>query len=236
MTLIWATGTHQGRVRDNNQDSVYPASDGRTDGILLIGVADGMGGHVAGEVASRTALEAAVAMTEVSPAERILVGNTAVVAATEESPKLRGMGTTVTLAEVHPDGRVIIGHVGDSRAYLLHDGGLRRVTTDHTVVAEFVASGKITEEAAAVHPQRSILTRAVGVTRDLTVDEVLERLMPGDRLLLCSDGLTAMVSDESIRRSLTEHSLEEAVWDLIEQANHAGGHDNITVAIVSLEL
>ena len=235
MTLIWATGTHQGRIRDNNQDHVYPASDGRTDGPLLIGVADGMGGHVAGEVASRTALQAAVALEGATPAERILAGNAAVEAATDEDPRLRGMGTTVTLAEIQPDGGVVLGHVGDSRAYLLHAGEMRRITSDHTVVADYVATGKISEADAASHPQRSILTRAVGVTRDLSVDEIPERMQPGDRLMLCSDGLTSMVPEDEIRRSLSEGSPEEAVWTLIEQANHAGGHDNITVAIIQLE-
>lgn len=235
MTLIWATGTHQGRVRDNNQDSVFPTSDGRTDGPLVIGVADGMGGHVAGEVASRTALESAIALAGATPAERILAGNDAVVAATDRDPRLRGMGTTLTLAEVHPDGGVVLGHVGDSRAYLLHAGEMRLITTDHTVVADYVATGKISEADAANHPQRSILTRAVGVTRDLSVDQIPERMQPGDRLMICSDGLTTMVSDEEISHSLSEGSPEEAVWTLIEQANHAGGYDNITVAIVQLE-
>ncbi len=235
MTLIWATGTHQGRVRDNNQDSVFPPSDGRTDGALVIGVADGMGGHVAGEVASRTALESAIALAGATPAERILAGNDAVVAATDQDPRLRGMGTTLTLAEVQPDGGVVLGHVGDSRAYLLHAGEMRLITTDHTVVADYVATGKISEAEAANHPQRSILTRAVGVTRDLSVDQIPERMQPGDRLMICSDGLTTMVSDEEISRSLSEGSPEEAVWTLIEQANHAGGYDNITVAIVQLE-
>lgn len=235
MTLIWATGTHQGRVRDNNQDSVYPGSDGRTDEGLLIAVADGMGGHVAGEIASRTALEAAVALDSATPSERILAGNDAVVAATDQDPRLRGMGTTLTLADVRPEGSFVLGHVGDSRAYLLRDGDLRQLTEDHTVVAEYLAAGKITEEHAAVHPQRSILTRAVGVTRHLQVDEIPERLQPGDRLLLCSDGLTGMVADDVIREQLSGRTPEESVWALIEAANRAGGYDNISIAIVLLE-
>lgn len=235
MTLIWATGTHQGRVRDNNQDSVYPPSDGRTDHSLLIAVADGMGGHVAGEIASKTALEAAVGVADANPADRILVGNAAVVAATDKNPKLRGMGTTLTLAEIQSDGGLVLGHVGDSRAYLLHDGALRQITADHTVVAEYVASGKLTEEDAINHPQRSILTRAVGVTRDLAVDQIPERMQRGDRLLLCSDGLTTMLSDDEILPLLAAGSPEEAVWALIEEANQAGGLDNVTVAIVALE-
>lgn len=233
--LTWATGTHQGRIRDNNQDSVYPTEDGSTTDSLLILVADGMGGHVAGEVASSLAVEAAVS-ADGSPGQRVMAGNDAVVAAAEADPSLRGMGTTISLAEVHPDGRVVIGHVGDSRVYLLRNEQLYQLTTDHTLVAELQASGKITAEQALVHPQRSVVTRAAGLTYDMIADELEERLEDGDRLILCSDGLNGMIDNETISQLAASSSLHEVVWSLIEAANQAGGHDNITVAVVDVRL
>lgn len=234
MTLTWATGTHQGRVRDHNEDSVYPAEDGTTPNSLLVGVADGMGGHVAGEIASRLALEAAVA-SDGSPGHRVLAGNDAVIAATEDDMSLRGMGTTISLAEIHPDGRAVIGHVGDSRIYLLRSGGLYQLTRDHTLVAELQATGKITAEEALSHPQRSVLTRAAGLTYELIPDELEERLENGDRLILCSDGLSNMIDNDIILSLATTESLHQVVWSLIEAANQAGGHDNITVAVVDFQ-
>ncbi|MBK5267885.1 MAG: serine/threonine-protein phosphatase [Acidimicrobiia bacterium] len=234
MTLTWATGTHQGRVRDHNEDSVYPPEDGTTSDSLLVGVADGMGGHVAGEIASRLALAAAVA-ADGSPGHRVLAGNDAVIAATEDDISLRGMGTTISLAEIHPDGRAVIGHVGDSRIYLLRNGALYQLTEDHTLVAELQAAGKITAEEAVSHPQRSVLTRAAGLTYALIPDELEERLEGGDRLILCSDGLSNMIDNDIILSLATTESLHQVVWSLIEAANQAGGHDNITVAVVDFQ-
>ena len=235
MTLTWATGTHQGRVRDHNEDNVFPLDDGTTDGTLLIGVADGMGGHVAGEIASSLALEAAVA-AQGSPGQRVIAGNDKVVAASEADYSLRGMGTTISLAEINPDGRLIIGHVGDSRVYLLREKILYQLTQDHTLVAELQAAGKITAEDALTHPQRSVVTRAAGLTYDMVPDEIEERLEHGDRLILCSDGLTSMINNDEIVAIATATSLHEVVWSLIEAANQAGGYDNITVAVVDVAL
>lgn len=231
MTLTWATGTHQGLLRDHNEDSVYPTDDGMTSESLLVGVADGMGGHVAGEIASSLALATAM-KAEGTPGERVLAGNDAVVAASEQDMSLRGMGTTISLAQVFPDGRAVIGHVGDSRVYLLRNSGIYQLTRDHTLVAELEAAGKITAEEAANHPQRSVVTRAAGLTYELIPDELEERLEDGDRLILCSDGLTNMLDNETILSLASTASLHEAVWSLIEAANQAGGHDNITVAVV----
>ena len=214
---------------------MFPVDDGTTDGTLLIGVADGMGGHVAGEIASSLALEAAVA-AQGSPGQRVIAGNDKVVAASEADDSLRGMGTTISLAEIHPDGRMIIGHVGDSRVYLLREKVLYQLTQDHTLVAELQAAGKITAEDALTHPQRSVVTRAAGLTYDMVPDEIEERLEDGDRLILCSDGLTSMINNDEIVAIATATSLHEVVWSLIEAANQAGGYDNITVAVVDVAL
>jgi protein phosphatase len=221
-------------MRDNNEDSVYPVSDGRSNESIVVAVADGMGGHVAGEVASRLAIEQAMALDDATPEERVLQGNGAIIDAILEKPSLAGMGTTMTLAEVDPIGRVTIAHVGDSRAYLLRRGELRQLTRDHTFVAQQVAAGAITEQEAARHPQRGVLTRALGLGRDIPVDISRERLVVGDRLLLCSDGLNSMVSDDDIAELLVAGTTNEAVWALIEAANQAGGHDNVSVVVVEL--
>lgn len=233
MRITWASGTHQGRVRTNNEDSLYPQASGSSPTSSLFAVADGMGGHVAGEVASSKAIEVVLA-SEGTVADRIHAANDAIIEAARQNPRLAGMGTTITMALVEPDGTTSIGHVGDSRAYLLHDGTLRQLTTDHTVVAEYLAAGKIRPEDIARHPQRSMITRALGLTTTVEVDELVQHLGPGDRLLLCTDGLNSMLSDEHIARHLGAQALDEAVWALIEAANAAGGHDNVTLIVVDL--
>jgi protein phosphatase len=234
VTLQWAVASHQGRVRRNNQDAVFPESAGRSDGRVLVVVADGMGGHAAGDVASRLAVDAVIE-SDGSVEDRVRAGNAAILAEVERRPELAGMGTTVTLAEIDPDGTARFAHVGDSRAYLLRDDALTQLTTDHTVVAEHVRAGRMTSEEAANHPQRSMLTRAVGLTDDLTVDGFTEHLRAGDRLLLCSDGVNGMLGDGEIREIVDTGSPEEAVWTLVERANEAGGHDNITALVVDVE-
>ncbi|NOY56769.1 MAG: serine/threonine-protein phosphatase [Actinobacteria bacterium] len=231
MTFTWASGTHQGRVRTNNEDCLYPKTSGSSDTRSIFAVADGMGGHVAGEIASSEAIEVAIA-TVGSLEERIAAANNAIVDAADEDPRLTGMGTTLTIAELDPDGTVSIGHVGDSRAYLLRSGVLRQLTTDHSVVAEYLAAGKIRPEDVARHPQRSMLTRALGLARSVEVDLLTEDLQPGDRLLLCTDGLSSMITDDDIAAKLAGGTPDEAVWSLIEAANAAGGYDNITVVVV----
>jgi len=235
MKLTWATGTDTGRVRSNNQDSVFPpqGSDTSTNG-LLIAVADGMGGHVGGEIASSTALAAALS-ADGTPRDRIAEANRAVLEAVRADHSLRGMGTTLTLASIASDGSCVVGHVGDSRAYRARGRDIVQLTADHTVIAEYLASGKITPAQAKRHPQRSVITRAVGIIDDLAVDQFEERFVPGDRLLICSDGLTAMVDDEQIRQLIEAYAPDEAVRRLIEAANRAGGVDNITVAVVAFE-
>jgi PPM family protein phosphatase len=230
MRYLWAAASHQGMVRDNNEDSVFPTTSGdSTEGALLI-VADGMGGHVAGEVASRIAINAA-ASTDVDPSDRVAAGNRAIREEVARDSSLEGMGTTMTLVSI--DGDVAtIGHVGDSRAYLLRDGQLTQITEDHTVAAEYVALGRLSPAEAASHPQRHMLTRTLGLSRFVNVDEIKLDLTPGDRILICSDGLTEMVDDSTIERVLGQGTPDEVVWELVEIANDAGGVDNITVVVV----
>ena len=232
MNYVWATATHVGLLRAGNEDSVYPASGGSGPGPLLAAVADGMGGHAAGEVASATAMAAAVA-AEGHPRDRVLAANTAVVNAVIDEPSLAGMGTTLTFAEFSPDGALDIGHVGDSRAYLLRDGELSQITTDHSLVAELLAAGRIRPEDVHTHPQRNLVTRGIGMSQNVEVDVEHCDLEHGDRVLLCSDGLTTMITDGDLAAILGgEGAPEERVWALVEAANAAGGFDNITVVVV----
>jgi protein phosphatase len=233
MIYDWASSTDVGRLRDHNEDAVHPAGRGTAENGFVAAVADGMGGHVAGEVASSLALEAAIEASG-DPVARVRAGNWAVMGRIHDEPELSGMGTTLTLGVFGADGDLAIGHVGDSRAYLLREGGLRQLTRDHSLVAELVESGRLDPADAADHPFRSVITRALGLERDVDVDVVEERLDPGDRVLLCSDGLTSMIDDEAVGRILMEATdLESAVATLVEAANAAGGNDNITVVVVA---
>lgn len=233
MNYQWASATHTGRVRSNNEDSVFPPVSGAgTDPSSLFIVADGMGGHVAGEVASRIAVDTATDIDS-SPRARVMGANQALLLEVSEHPELAGMGTTMTLLEIN-DGVAHLAHVGDSRAYVLREGTLRQLTVDHTVAAEYVAAGQISPEEAQNHPQRNMITRALGLTQNLTVDEIEEPTRPGDRFLLCSDGVNSMLTDDAIREQLQAETPEEAVWGLVEAANTAGGHDNITAVVVDV--
>lgn len=231
MKFIWATATHKGMVRDMNEDSLFPTDDGQTSDTVTLMVADGMGGHVAGEVASRLAVNAA-ASSELEPADRVAAGNRAIREEVGRQPELEGMGTTMTMVQLKgPDGIAHFAHVGDSRAYLLRGGELSQVTQDHTVMAEYVASGKLSAEEAMNHPQRHMITRCLGLTRFVNVDEMIIDLEPGDRILICSDGLNSMVDDDKIRNGLEDGTASDAAWKLVEIANEAGGQDNITVIV-----
>jgi protein phosphatase len=232
MRLITGAATDVGRVRDGNEDAYLV-----DDAMGLVAVADGMGGHRAGEVASATALEALrSAITHGRPLrESMEDANEAVFTKSLTDEELRGMGTTLTAATLVTGGTVLVGHVGDSRAYLLHDGELRQVTVDHSLVEELVREGRLTADEAAVHPQRSIITRALGVDASVEVDVYPVELAPGDRLLLCSDGLTGMVQAETIAATLRrEEDPARAAAALIDAANVAGGEDNITAVVVAV--
>lgn len=233
MRYVWASGSHVGKVRTGNEDSVYPETGGTSEGPVLVALADGMGGHVAGEVASQLAITTATAPEDADPADRVAAANSAIAAKAIAEPELLGMGTTLSLVQLDTTGKAHIGHVGDSRIYLFRSEDLTQLTTDHTLVAALYAAGQITADELDTHPKRHYLTRALGLDPSVEVDEFTTGLEPGDRLLLCSDGLTDMVPDQRIEQLLTgAAALEEAVWSLIEAANESGGIDNITVAIV----
>jgi len=204
-------------------------------------VADGMGGAQAGEVASRIAVDAfAEGLPEDgSPEERLatvaLTANRRIYELSRSESERAGMGTTLTAAYLG-DNDLAIAHVGDSRAYLFRDGELSRLTQDHSLMAELIRRGKITEEEAADHPQRSIITRALGPEPEVTVDTWTYPVRAGDVILLCSDGLTSMVSEAQIADILrAPGGLDRAAQALIDEANRAGGRDNITVILFRLE-
>ncbi|MFP5331638.1 MAG: PP2C family protein-serine/threonine phosphatase [Acidimicrobiia bacterium] len=233
MKYRWAVATHPGNIRPGNEDSAWPTSSGSGDGPVLVMVADGMGGAVAGEVASSLAVETA-RESDGDLADRVLDANRAILDEVERRPELRGMGTTLTLFELTEAGIAHFAHVGDSRAYLFRNLELTQLTEDHTVVNMYLRTGAIAPEEAANHPQRSLITRAVGLTPDLDVDTGNLPLEPGDRLLLCSDGVNGMLDDAAIADALSVESSEEAAWLLVEKANLAGGHDNITALVVDV--
>ena len=226
MKLRVGARTDVGRVRKGNEDS-FTASD------PLYAVADGMGGHQGGEVASSLALEV-LGKADGTLEELVRRANEAVHQRASEDPGLAGMGTTLTA--LRADGEVLrLAHVGDSRAYLLRDGTIQRLTKDHTVVERLVDEGRLTPHEAEIHPQRSILTRALGVDEAVQVDQGAIEPRTGDRLLLCSDGLTGMVDEERITRMLSEiGDPQEAADALVESANEAGGQDNITAVVIDV--
>lgn len=233
MKFRWATLTDQGHVRDHNEDAIWPnVGSGETSETLLVAVADGMGGHAGGEIASKTAIDTAVGVGG-SASIRVQAANLAVLDDANQRPRLAGMGTTLTLALIAPDGTVDLGHVGDSRAYLLRDTKLTKVTTDHSYVSEMIEAGRMTPEEAETHPYRSVVTRAIGLEHAVEVDSVELTLEPGDRLLICSDGLSSMLGDPVIAAALTtENAPEAAARALVAAANEAGGDDNISVIVV----
>ena len=234
MSYHWAVATDRGRVRTINEDSLHPLTSGRGDGPTVVLVADGMGGHIAGERASEVATKRAVE-AKGSLKERVQAANLAIFEEIDRQPELAGMGTTMTLFELGEDGVIRYAHVGDSRAYLYREGDLTQITSDHTVVAEYLRRGTITPDEVATHPQRSLITRALGLQPDIEIDTGEEPVRSGDRLLLCSDGVNVMIDDDSIADSLDLETPEEAVWDLVEKANRAGGHDNITAIVVQVD-
>lgn len=223
-----------GRQRRANEDSFFVRAP-------LFVVADGMGGAQAGEVASRLAAEtfAGGLPDDGTPEQRLEVrvrdANTRIHAVSQEDRALNGMGTTLTAAYLDGD-ELSLAHVGDSRAYLLRDGELTRLTRDHTLVDELVRRGELTEQEAAEHPQRSIITRALGPEPDIDIDLHTHRMQAGDLLLLCSDGLTGMISEDEVAGILGgAGSLGDAGRALVHAANEAGGRDNITVVLFRLE-
>ena len=229
---IWKTDT--GRQRRDNEDNAFVRAP-------LFVVADGMGGAQAGEVASQLAVEEFhEALPDAGSAEerltdRIRAANRRIYDLSRTQHEHAGMGTTLTAVYLDDD-RLAVAHVGDSRAYIFRDGELTRLTQDHSLVEELVRQGKLTEAQAAEHPQRSIITRALGIEGDVEVDTWSYAMRAGDVVLLCSDGLTSMIGEEQIARILSgEMNLDRAADGLIGAANDAGGRDNITVVLFRLE-
>jgi len=227
--------TDPGRKRRINEDSFVNAPP-------LFAVADGMGGAQAGEVASALAAGAleesgANGGGERRVSELIQEANRRVHDRATTDASTAGMGTTITAALVEADGRVVFGHVGDSRAYLLRNGTLEQLTNDHTLVAELVRRGELSPGEAQVHPQRSVITRALGTDPDVDVDTFEVDAQPGDIYLICSDGLSSMVSSSDLEEILRKNraDLEAASRALIQAANRGGGEDNITAVLFAVE-
>jgi PPM family protein phosphatase len=207
----------------------------------LFAIADGMGGAQAGEVASR--LAAAVLqeangaeLSEARIAELIQEANRRVFQRSNEDAATSGMGTTMTVALVDDPGEsIVVGHVGDSRAYRVRGGELEQLTEDHSLVGELLRSGRLSAEEAEIHPQRSVITRAIGTEPDVDVDTFTIPARPGDLFLLCSDGLTDMIPDREILSLLDgDGDLDTAAQALVDAANAAGGEDNITVVLFQI--
>lgn len=243
MRFEFASASDTGRARNNNEDSVVV-----DEPAALAVLADGMGGYNAGEVASGMATsfikaelgrwlgEASEAATDtdVRRAMDICVDNAnrAIFNAANSNPQYAGMGTTLVVA-VFRESRLLLGHIGDSRAYRWREGLLEQITRDHSLLQEQIDAGIITPEQAAVSSNKNLVTRAVGVEDTVLLETHLHHTQPGDLILMCSDGLSDMVDDEDIASVLRTHdSLDEAVEALVQAANDAGGRDNISVILV----
>src|SRR4051812_33027362 len=235
MTLVlrYAARSDRGLIRGNNQDSVYA-------GPRLLAVADGMGGHAAGDVASKVVIAALQHLDDDTPTgdllqslrEAVFDGSEHLREVIRDSPQLEGMGTTLT-AILFAGGRLGLCHVGDSRAYLLRDGELSQITHDDTFVQTLIDDGRITPEEANSHPQRSLLLRALN-GQEVEPDLSMREARTGDRYLLCSDGLSGVVSEETLHEALSDPDPQATADRLIELALRSGGPDNITVIVADV--
>lgn len=232
--MKYAGATHVGRVRQENEDYFIAKTP-----VFI--VADGMGGHSAGDLASKIAAQTVhkIVSSSVAPdklatlKKAVEEANKKVINKSQQIQAKNGMGTTFTMAWV--DGLcAYFAHIGDSRAYLLREGKLKQLTEDHSLVAEMVKQGKITDKEATKHALRNVITRAIGSEPNIRVDLFSQNLKEGDRLLIASDGLTSMVSDSQIKKLITAVGLKEACQKLIRAANEKGGQDNITVVLVDI--
>lgn len=230
--ILCAFRTDVGKVRANNQDAPIVSEK-----LRLYGVADGMGGHKGGEVASTSARDDLLRELEgKTPSVATLSGaieevNRQIYHQQEHDDALTGMGTTLSVLWMS-DNFVYIGHVGDSRVYLLRDGEFKQMTLDHSLVEQLVREGVLTEEEAQNHPMRNIITRAVGTDESVEVDVVVEERRKGDLWLACSDGLHGLVDDRQMRDALRQYAPEKAADALLKAALDAGGRDNVTLVIV----
>jgi protein phosphatase len=243
--LRFGARTDLGRVRENNEDKFdcYEVEDATLLAArgCLYAVADGMGGHAAGQIASELALKTVIAHYYDSPnediptalLEAIVAANETVYGVSQMVIERQGMGTTLTAA-VFAEDRVYVGQVGDSRAYLIREGQIRQVTFDHSWVAEQVRLGALRPEEAETSPYRNVITRSIGTMEAVEPDCFIEQVIPGDTWVLCSDGLTGHVRDDEIRAIASNQPPGEAARQLVELANARGGRDNITVFVISV--
>ncbi len=237
--------TDKGKVRQVNEDSYYIPGDMDND-IRLFVVADGMGGHNAGDIASKVAIEVVTRyiLRNFGDCDKdkdnllsllkdgIVLANQSIYEKSLTDPQVKGMGTTLIVVLIY-SGRLYIAHVGDSRVYVLRKNSIYQVTRDHSFVEELVESGQITREQAASHPQKNIITRALGSEELVDIDVSVRRFFRNDTILLCTDGLTNMVSDEEIRQKAQSiESCQQLAEELVYMANEAGGIDNITAVVV----
>lgn len=235
LSLRFAAGSHKGMIREGNEDSGYA-------GPRLLAIADGMGGQAAGEVASSEVISTLVTLDDDVPGSDLLTSlgmavqraNDQLRLMVEEDPQLEGMGTTLT-ALLWTGQRLGLVHVGDSRAYLLRDGVLTQITQDHTWVQRLVDEGRITEEEATTHPQRSLLMRALGSGDHVEPDLSIREVRAGDRYLICSDGLSGVVSHQTMEETLASYQgPQETIQNLIQLALRGGGPDNITCIVADV--
>ena len=244
MNCKCAGRTDVGKVRQGNEDALFIDEE---RGVFI--VADGMGGHVAGEVASAIVTETvgpgmARAVEEGLSGEELerrgleLIerANRAIMERADNEPEKRGMGTTLTMLTLISGGQYLFQQIGDSRGYLFRDGELRQITRDHTVVQQQVERGALTPEQAREHPLSHILTRALGTELNVNSDTFHDETRPGDIFLLCSDGLSGMLPDDRISEIVAESSddLQQLTDDLVDAANEAGGLDNVTAVVVKV--
>ena len=235
LALRYAVRSDVGLLREGNEDSAYA-------GPRLLVIADGMGGHAAGEVASAVAIAALAGLDHQVPgpdlldplADAVATANTTLHDMSAADPAVEGMGTTLT-AMLWQDARVALCHIGDSRAYLLRDGDFQQITRDHTLVQSLVDDGRLTPEAAATHPQRSLLLRALDGRTEAEPDLSILEVRAGDRYMLCSDGLSDVVTEQTLHKTLvTFADPDEAVIQLVELAIRSGGPDNITCIVADV--
>ena len=249
MKVTIKAATDIGKGRDHNEDSFLTLggkSSPRGFDALLV-VADGMGGHAAGEVASQMTVDGIKRMLACEDLEspdlegnafgaflgKVLESVNQEVWEAGQTPEKQGMGTTCTLAAMRGD-QLFLAHIGDSRAYLLRGGELHQVSTDHSWVEEAVAMGTLTREEARVHPNRNVITRAIGLDPNAQIDVSAIPIEDGDLILLCSDGLNSMIDDDEIARILKESAPKQVCQALIDAANGHGGHDNTTVVVATI--
>ncbi|PWU68914.1 Stp1/IreP family PP2C-type Ser/Thr phosphatase [Gracilibacillus dipsosauri] len=231
----------KGKIREINEDAVSVLED--TDHILAL-VADGMGGHQAGDVASQLAIESVVRMWEnkeprVSNKESAEVwlqsavskANNTVYEQSQQEDKYKGMGTTIVAAICHQT-FISVAHIGDSRAYLLDKEDYKQITADHSLVGELVRTGQLSEEDAQVHPRKNVILKALGTEKDVEPDVYSTTWEEGSKLLLCTDGLTNKIDDNELYQKLLQKGSQQLIDELIQLANQRGGEDNITLALI----